>query len=430
MDDVGWSLVLIICLSGATLFFSVNSLALRIFSRVKLQEAFKALKKESRADKVIDSAEKLTWTCSFFRMVSNIAILLVLLTIFVRHPQGTASMGDIVSAVVIALALFLVFSLAIPHAWSKYAGEKVLARTYRLLTLAAVLVYPVLLILQLYDVIVRRLAGVVEPTEEEAHEEKQEEFLSVVEEHTMKGAFDEEEQEMIEHVLELSDTSVEKIMTPRTDIVAIDADADLKSVLDTVTNAGHSRIPIYEENIDKIIGLIYAKDLLAEIGNTSDEFNLRDKMRQAYFVPETKLLRILLHEFQSQKLHIAVVLDEYGGTAGIVTIEDILEELVGEITDEYEDAPAESIRQIDPKTVEIDARMHIDDINEEFELELPEDEDYDTIGGFVFSHLGYIPKSGETFDYENLKFSITVAGPRKVNRVRIEKCTDNKTPEQ
>jgi CBS domain containing-hemolysin-like protein len=148
-------------------------------------------------------------------------------------------------------------------------------------------------------------------------------------------------------------------------------------------------------------------------------------MRDAYFVPETKPLRVLLHEFQNQKLHIAVLLDEYGGTAGIVTIEDILEELVGEIADEYEDSTPESIKQIDENTIELDARTYIDDLNRDFELYLPEDEDYDTVGGFVFSHLGYIPKAGETFAYENVNFTIVAAEPRKIKRLRIEKTQTN-----
>jgi CBS domain containing-hemolysin-like protein len=182
-------------------------------------------------------------------------------------------------------------------------------------------------------------------------------------------------------------------------------------------------VPVYEDNIDKVIGLVYAKDLLTQIGKDSAEFKLRDKIRQAYFVPETKQLRVLLHEFQNRKLHIAVVLDEYGGTAGIVTIEDILEELVGEITDEYEETPAEPVKKIDEDTIEADARTYIDDLNDEFELNLPEDEDYDTVGGFVFSRLGYIPKTDESFDYENLKFTIASAEARRIRRIKIRKVT-------
>jgi len=280
---------------------------------------------------------------------------------------------------------------------------------------------PVLYVLKIYDGFVRRLAGVSETTPEERQEEKQEEFLNGLEQHRMDGVVDEEEQEMIENVLELSDTSADEIMTPRTDIVAVEVKSDLQTVLETINTAGHTRVPVYEENIDNIIGLIYAKDLLTEIGKPAADFKLRNKIRDAYFVPETKPLRVLLHEFQNQKLHIAIVLDEYGGTAGIVTLEDILEELVGEITDEYEKTPPEPIKRIDQNTIEADARTYVDDLNDEFELNLPEDEDYDTVGGFVFSHLGYIPKTGETFDYENLKFAITSAETRRIKRIRIQK---------
>ena len=158
------------------------------------------------------------------------------------------------------------------------------------------------------------------------NEEKQEEFLTGLEQRRTEGVLDKEEQKMIESVLELSEATADEIMTPRTDIVAVEVHSDLQTVLESITTAGHTRVPVYEDNIDNIVGLIYAKDLLIEIGKNPTDFKLRDKMRQAYFVPETKPLRALLHEFQNQKLHIAVVLDEYGGTAGIVTLEDILEE--------------------------------------------------------------------------------------------------------
>jgi len=230
---------------------------------------------------------------------------------------------------------------------------------------------------------------------------------------------------MIESVLELDETSADEIMTPRTDITAVEVNSGLQTVLDTITSAGHTRVPVYEENIDKIIGLIYAKDLLAEIGKDPANFKLRSKLRDAYFVPETKPLRTLLHEFQSRKLHIAVVLDEYGGTAGVVTLEDIIEELVGEITDEYEETPTEPVKKIDQNTIEADARTYVDDLNDQFDLNLPEDEDYDTIGGFVFSHLGYIPKTGDTFEYKNLEFTIVSAEARRIKRIRIVRRMDN-----
>jgi len=420
---VGWAVLLTCLFVGATAFFSVCANALRIFSRLRLQEELKAVNGQERpqlVERIAENADKLILACGFYRLVFNIGALLLLVAL-AAHGHGTLDAAAYLLVFLIALAIFSVFNVAIPHAWAKYAGEKLISRTYGVLLVFAVLAAPFLHLLQLYDGFVRRLAGVPPATPEEQQEERQEEFLEDLEQHRMEGAVDAEEQEMIENVLELRESTAGEIMTPRTDLVAVDVEADLPTVLETIRKVGHSRIPVYEQNIDNIVGLIYAKDLLAEIGRDSQSFHVRDRMREVYFVPETKPLRALLHEFQDQKLHLAVVLDEYGGTAGIVTLEDILEELVGPIADEYEKAPQESSKRIDETTIEVDARMYVDDLNDEYSLNLPEDEDYDTVGGFVFSRLGYIPKPGEHFDYDNLKFIIASAEPRRVKRIRIQK---------
>ena len=421
---MGWSILLICLFAGGTLFFAVNAVALRTFSHMKLQDAFKtANKKENHEDLTLQLAEKaegLVLTCWLFRLILNAFILLLLVDVITTWRQSNSAVNYVI-AFLIAMIIFLTFSLAIPHAWAKYAGENVLSRTFKILIFFSIIASPFLYFFRLYDGFIRRLAGIAETTPQEQQEENQEEFLTGLEQQRTKGVLDEEQQEMIENVLELSSSTADEIMTPRTDIVAVEVNADLQKVLDTITQAGHTRVPVYENNIDNILGLIYAKDLLSQIGKNPAEFKLRDKIRDAYFVPETKPLRALLHEFQNQKLHIAVVLDEYGGTAGIVTLEDILEELVGEITDEYEQTPPEPIRKISTDTIETDARTSVDEINDEFELDLPEDEDYETIGGFVFSRLGYIPKTGESFDYENLKFTIASAETRKIKRIKIQK---------
>lgn len=414
-----WVVLLICLLAGVALFFSVNAVALRIFSLSKLQDAFKAATRKQLIESVVQNTEKLILACSLFRLIANCCILLLLFSIFAGLHEGGPQIRDYLLTFIIAAVIFSIFSLAIPHAWAKYAGEKILSRTYKLLMVSATIAWPVLYVFGLYDGLVRRLAGVAQTTLQEQQEEKQEEFLTDLEQHRMEGVVDKEEQEMIESVLELDETSADEIMTPRTDIAAVEVNSDLQTVLDTITNAGHTRVPVYEENIDKILGLIYAKDLLTEIGKDPSDFKLRNKMRDAYFVPETKRLRTLLHEFQSRKLHIAVVLDEYGGTAGVVTLEDIIEELVGEITDEYEETPPEPVKEIDQNTFEADARTYVDDLNDQFDLNLPEDEDYDTIGGFVFSYLGYIPKTGESFDYKKLKFTIASAEARRIKRIKI-----------
>lgn len=385
---------------------------------MKLQEAFRQVGREDKVEEFLRCVERLALACGFLRLAANAAIILLLAHLFVeRHYLLT-----FLAAVVILEG----FNLAIPHAWAKHAGEYILARTYPLLKGLMWAMRPVLFLFELHDRLVRRLAGVADADPEQVQEEKQEEILNLVEQGRMEGAVDEEEVEMIENVLELGETTAEEIMTPRTDLIAVSVEADLKTVLDAIHREGHSRVPVYEGTIDNIVGLVYAKDLLTEIGKNAGDFRLRDRMRAVYFVPESKPLRDLLHEFQNKKPHFAVVLDEYGGTAGIVTIEDIFEELVGEIADEYEKNASELCHKIDEATFEVDARMYIDDVNSEVEIELPENEDYDTLGGFVFSHLGYIPKTGESFTFKELKFSIAAAGPRNVKRIRIRKLTPEK----
>ncbi len=424
MSPTALNILLICLLAGASLFFTLTVTALRMFSRAKLQELFKNSQKQNHTDEIARNTEKLISACSLYRIISNICLLLVIIGTFAGLRQGNLQVSDYLLVFVIGAVILLLFSFIIPHAGAKYAAEKIVRRTYKLLMFFAITAWPILCFIQLFDRLARRLAGVVETTPEEKQEEKQEEFLTNLEQHRMEGTVDEEEQEMIENVLELSDSTADEIMTPRTDIVAVDIKSDLETIVETIPSAGHSRFPVYEDNIDNILGLLYAKDLLTEIGKNPKNFKLRDKIRDAYFIPETKLLRTLLHEFQNRKLHIAVVLDEYGGTAGIVTIEDVLEELVGEITDEYEKTPPQQINKIDRNTIELDARTYIDDVNDEFNLNLPEDEDYDTVGGFVFSHLGYIPKVGVTFDYEKLRFTVRSANARKIERLRIEKFTE------
>jgi len=425
--EPGTLLIVLICImTCGTVFFSVNRIVLRVYSRVKLIEAFNVRGKEKLIDGLEKNRDKYILACDFYRLLLNLCIVILLTAAFTNMTSSKITTADLAGVFVIALVLFCTFSLAIPESLSKYAGEKILASSYGLIVFFDFLCRPVSLALGLFDSLMRRLAGVTESTPEEQQGQKQEEFLNGLEQRKIEGVVDEEEQEMIENVLELSDTTVDEILTPRTDITAIEVNSDLCSIIETINQAGHSRFPVYEENIDNIIGLIYAKDLLAEIGKDPAEFKLQEKLRKAYFVPESKPLRSLLHEFQNQKLHIAVVLDEYGGTAGIVTLEDILEELVGEITDEYEQTPTEQIRRIDENTIQVDARTYIDEINDQYQMNLPDEEDYETVGGFVFAHLGYIPKTNEIFEFQNLKFTVTAAEARRIKRVRIQCLVEGK----
>jgi CBS domain containing-hemolysin-like protein len=226
---------------------------------------------------------------------------------------------------------------------------------------------------------------------------------------------------MLEAVFEFPTTTVGEIMTPRTDVIGIEASADLDNVREMIQKHGHSRIPVYEENLDNIQGILYAKDLLRYVG-TDLPFEMGEVLRHALMVPESKPLAALLADFKANKVHIAIVLDEYGGTAGLVTIEDIVEEVVGEIQDEYEPQDEKpEFRKLEDGSYEVEARMRVDDVNDELGLDWPEDEDYDTVGGFVFSTIGHVPEQGESFDFQDCRVTVIDVERTRVNQVRIEK---------
>ncbi len=396
---------------AGTLFFSTTHFALRDLSRARLGEILERRGKARRLHHAIERQGQLVLATAILRMTANLGLILVVVRLV--HPEEIRY----VAAFAWCAAVVLIFGVAIPDAWSKYAGQELLAYTLPFLHVCRWCLRPVIAFLYLFDGLVRRLAGVPKSDHATQADRAEQEILEAVSEGERHGAVDEEEREMIESVIELGDKHVGEIMTPRTEVIAIDCRADLREVKATISKEGHSRIPVYEDTIDNVLGVLYAKDLL-QLGE-GDSFDARRVMRKAPFVPETKLLRDLLHEFQESKVHIAVVLDEYGGTAGLVTIEDILEELVGEITDEYEPPEPEPIIRIDEHTVEVDARAHIDELNHELKIGLPDDEGYETVGGFVFSTLGKIPATGEQFQHADLTITIVDAEERKINRVRL-----------
>jgi putative hemolysin len=248
------------------------------------------------------------------------------------------------------------------------------------------------------------------------NQEIQQEILSAVEEGEKEGAVDEEEREMIESVISFRATTAGQIMTARPEIVAIESAATLDEIKQVIEESGLSRIPVYDETLDHIVGVLYARDLLKQLGKPPESFSMKSAVRPPFYVPETKTLRDLLHDFRLQKVHMAIVLDEYGGTAGLATIEDVLEELVGDISDEHEPAgPAMFLRTGDD-TFEADARIYVDELNRLAELDLPEDAGYDTLGGFVSTTTGRIPAAGTTFDYDGARFTVLEAEPQRVNR--------------
>ncbi len=268
--------------------------------------------------------------------------------------------------------------------------------------------------------IVRRLTG-ANLAQQNGSTDVEEQLLKSIEHSQREGGIPAKAAEMLENVVEFRTTDVGEIMTPRTDVEGIEHTDDLHEIRKIVLESGRSRIPVYEENIDHILGILYVKDLVAFFGEEDESFNLLSILRQPIVVPDTKPVQELLGDFQRSEVHMAVVIDEYGGTAGIVTIEDVIEEIVGEIRDEHDDAEPDEPKlvRVNDGLVEVDGRYNIDDLNDELSWELPEDEEYDTLAGFVLAHLGHVPEVGEVLEAFAKRFTTLEASATQINRISI-----------
>jgi putative hemolysin len=246
------------------------------------------------------------------------------------------------------------------------------------------------------------------------------EIRLIVEQGSQQGVLEAEEEQMISAVMSLSDSKLHEVMVPRIDIVAIDQEATFDEAVEVVLKEGHSRTPLYRESVDHIVGILYAKDLLRLIAAGGPRPRLRDIMRPALFVPESQSVDDLLHELQRRKVHMAVVLDEYGGTAGLVTIEDLLEEIVGEIQDEFDEEEPMKV-EIGVGEVILDGRADIDELTDLVEpaLELEDDEEYDTVGGFVYHRIGRVPVVGDAVVIEPFVITVIKVSGRRVGKVRV-----------
>src|SRR5688572_17951537 len=400
-----------------SLLFSTLTYSLRDFSRARLESALERRGKLEYLDPTVEHASDLIFVTAVGRLFSNILILIGVLHLLNDLMREYRLGIQYLVAVVLTALIHLFFSVAIPHAISRHAAEPVIAVSVRFLHGLRLACWPVTKLMHAVDQLVSRAAiSSSSPQEQEAIEEEIEnEILSAVEEGEKEGVVDEEEREMIESVIAFHDTTVGQIMTPRPEIFALDAGATLDTVKSKIAESGHSRIPVYQGKIDQIVGILYARDLLKLLGEPPEKFRMKEFLRPAFFVPETKPLPDLLRDFRLQKVHIAIVSDEYGGTAGLVTIEDIFEELVGDVSDEHEPEEPAMIQRIDDLRADVDARVYIDELNRVMGLNLPEDAGYDTLGGFVVNTLGRIPPAGTTFDHAGTKYTVTDAEPQKVN---------------
>ena len=427
MIDANTALLIFICGLSATAVASLGVRSLRSFSRHDLEEICRKRGKQQRFGEVLQLHESVALG---IEMLAVFAATVTIIAGFLWAGERWELVPFDSWRTVIFLALAVGLLVVIFTVWTAWTlarlfSEEFLYHTWPFWKSTSVFAAPLVFGARLIDVALHRIAG---RTEELADEETiEEEIRTIVTEGHREGLLEDEAREMIEGVIEMGEADVAEIMTPRTDMHMLQVDLPWEQIIDDAIAAGHTRIPVYDKNRDDIVGILYSKDLLPELATSDADSRtpLREILRKPMFVPETKPVPDLLQMFQQVRTHIAIVLDEYGGVSGLVTIEDVLEEIVGEIVDEYDEEEIADIERVDEDTCVALGRAHVDEINEFMSLDLPEDGDFDTIGGFVFTELGHVPIPGETVIWnEKVQIQVLEATKRRVDRVKIERLSN------
>jgi len=309
---------------------------------------------------------------------------------------------------------------ALPVSMAATWAERLVLVTLPVLRILRRLLYPV--VVPMMSAARASLRALRAPQPASTPEEIADEIMAAVTDSASENALEEQERDWIENIVEMKDQHVSEAMTPRTDVIAFDASLPLKEAVTCAIDTGFSRYPVYEETVDRVIGVFYAKDALARLGNGGDkQVAIRELMREPLFVPESMGVVELLQRFKTTKKQMAIVLDEYGGTAGLISVEDILEEIIGDIADEFDAEEEEPIKVIsEDRVIEISGRARVNDVNEVLGCEIPENpSEYDTVAGYVFTILSKIPEKGETLEVDGLQFLILESDDRRIRQMRV-----------
>jgi len=336
---------------------------------------------------------------------------------------GTADVVALVIVTVILALFTIVFAELVPKTLALAHPERFALTLSGPLDVLGRILAPVVALLTGITRAVTRMIGVDISAEAQITAE---ELRLIVERGGEQGILEAEEEQMINAVIELGDRRIHEVMVPRIAIVALPASSSFDEAVDRIIDEGHSRLPVYETSVDEVVGILYAKDLLPFLKSSSDApSNLRAMLRTPVFVPESMTIDDLLHEFQRRKVHIAIVLDEYGGTAGLVTIEDLLEEIVGEIQDEY-DVEEPLVEVLDDHSARVDGRASVDGLLDlwDLKLQLDDEDEYDTVGGLVYHRIGGIPQPGDEIHVDGLRLTVETTDGRRVGKVLVARELD------
>lgn len=422
--DLNWlfNLFGILILIFLSAFFSSSEIAIFSFDKKKLNDFKKdhpILAKYLTI--VIDNSRRILVTILLANTIVAVwaSIISVQLSLEIADKYGYSKDVTIFVQIVVLTIVLLVIGEISPKIWANKHQITTLKIVLMPIYWVSVLFYPIAyLITSLMDVFSKNI------TERKSNTALQEsEIKELAELGVEKGTIEEEEHDLINGIVSFKSVTAREIMTPRVDIAAIPVDASFEELMSVINESGHSRIPLYEKDLDNIKGIIIAKDLLPFIKKKelSQNINLLKIAREAIFVPSSKHINDLLHEFQEKKIHLAIVVDEYGGTAGLISLEDILEEIVGEIRDEH-DKEENEITKLSDNSYLLLGKLSIDELNELLNENFSsENDDYDTLGGFVFNHAGTIPEQGYSFVFNNYKFTIKEIVHNRINKVLVEK---------
>jgi len=318
--------------------------------------------------------------------------------------------------VLIVSAVVLIFGEILPKMAAIKKSEKFAVKMYTPLKMMMYVLYP---IAQGFNIVTDLIMKVL-PLKKEKIFDSEEELKMLAELGEEEGTLQEEESDMIQSIFDFTGKTVGEIITPRVDIVSLKSDESIDTAMDTIAERQFSKIPIYKDSIDNIKGILYAKDIIPYLMGSRPNINLQTLTREPFFIPETKPIDDLMEEFKSRKTSIAIVVDEWGGTEGLVTLEDVVEEVVGEIRDPYDQEESDVLKQPDGSFI-VDGSITIYDLEEEIDIKFPEERDYDTLAGFILDTLTDIPKIGEYVDFQNRVFTVQTVENNRIGKVKIHK---------
>jgi len=368
-----------------------------------------------RLARALRRVESLATSAGIFEVLCELAFALILL----RHLAGAGPVDarSLLLTLAIAGPLVVTVSQALPTVLALRIGDRLLLA---ILPAFHVMQMPLAWLVRAIEALSRVMMRVVGLRSDPAYSRRIVEGLrNVIEDSEISGDLDASEREMIGNVIDFRDVAVSAVMTPRTEVHAIGIDEGLRAAADEMAACGHSRIPVYQGSLDRVVGVITARDVLLQTGKGGPDGPLRAILRPAHFVPETKRVTELLAEFRREKVKLAIVLDEYGGTAGLVTLGDIVEEIVGEIRDEFDEEAPPRFKPLQDGRIEVDAGLRVSEVNAELRTDIPEDEDYETLAGYVLAELGHFPRRGEGFTAHGARYTVVEASDRRVIRVAI-----------